>query len=310
MDRLAAMKVFVTAIDEGSLGAAARRVGRSNAAVTRAITFLENHVGAKLLHRTTRIMRLTEAGERYAPVCRRVIDELEEADASVAGEHAAPHGLLTITAPVQFGTHILRPIVSGFLEAQPAVRVRYLLLDRPVDLVDEGLDVALRIAHLPDSSLIAIRLGEVRRVVCASPSYLAGKPAVREPADLTGHMCVAVTQTAQEETWTFPPATGGTTARTVRLKPRLAVNAIEAAVHAAVDGEGFTRVLSYQIESEVRAGRLLILLQDDEPPALPVHLVVPDGRLAIAKVRHFIDFAAPRIKAHLQTLPQNNQTNF
>jgi DNA-binding transcriptional LysR family regulator len=304
MDRLDAMRVFVTALDEGSLAAAGRRLGRSPAAVTRAVAFLENHVGVPLLQRTTRTMRLTEAGERYAAACRRVLADIEEAEMSAAGERAAPRGLLTVTAPVMFGTRILRPIVSAFLAAQPEVQIRYLLLDRVVSLIDEGVDVALRIAHLPDSALIAIRVGEVRRVLCAAPDYLARRPAIGEPADLSGHACIAVAQLSPNEIWSFPPSPGGTIARTVRVKPRLMVNSIEAAVGAAVDGEGVVRLLSYQIEREVRDGRLVVLLREDEPAPLPVHLVVPEGRLAIAKVRAFVDHSVAGLRAELARMGQ------
>ena len=297
MDRLDAMRVFVTALDEGSLAGAGRRLGRSPAAVSRAVAFLEEHVGVQLLHRTTRTMRLTEAGERYAFGCRRVLTDLEETDLSVAGIRAAPRGVLTVTAPVMFGTRILRPVVSAFLAAAPEVQVRYLLLDRPVNLIDEGVDVALRIAHLPDSALIALRVGEVRRVVCAAPAYLATRPAIAEPADLAAHDCIAVAQLGQADTWVFPPAAGGTSVRTIRIRPRLTLNANEAAVNAAVDGEGVIRVLSYQVERELRDGRLVVLLAGDEPPPLPVHLIAPEGRLAIAKVRAFVDFAVARLKA-------------
>jgi DNA-binding transcriptional LysR family regulator len=296
MDRLDAMRVFVAALDEGSLAGAGRRLGRSPAAVTRAVAFLEGRVGVQLLYRTTRALRLTEAGERYASTCQRVLTDLEEADISAAGERAAPRGLLTITAPVMFGTHILRPIVTAFLRREPAVRIRYLLLDRLVNLIDEGVDLALRIAPLPDSSLVALRIGEVRQMLCASPEYLARKPPIVAPADLAGHDCIAITQMGPNEVWTFPPSPGGRMARTVRIKPRLTVNADEAAVKSAVDGEGVLRVLSYKIDSEVRDGRLVVLLPDDEPPPMPVHLVVPEGRLAIAKVRAFMDFAAARLK--------------
>jgi DNA-binding transcriptional LysR family regulator len=296
MDRLDAMRVFVAALDEGSLAGAGRRLGRSPAAVTRAVAFLEGHVGVQLLHRTTRALRLTEAGERYASTCQRVLTDLEEADISAAGERAAPRGLLTITAPVMFGTHILRPIVTAFLRREPAVQIRYLLLDRLVNLIDEGVDLALRIAPLPDSSLIALRIGEVRQVLCASPEYLARKPPIVAPADLADHDCIAIAQMGPNEGWTFPPSPGGKMARTVRIKPRLTVNADEAAVKSAVDGDGVLRVLSYKIDTEVRAGRLVVLLPHDEPPPMPVHLVVPEGRLAIAKVRTFMDFAAARLK--------------
>jgi DNA-binding transcriptional LysR family regulator len=302
IDRLDSMRVFVTALNEGSLAAAGRRLGRSPAAVTRAIAFLESHVGVQLLHRTTRTIRLTEAGERYAAVCQRVLAELTEADMSAAGERAVPRGLLTITAPVMFGTYKLRPIVGSFLRTQPDIQIRYLLLDRLVNLIDEGVDVALRIAPLPDSAMIALRVGEVRRVLCASPVYLRSKPPITSPADLTDHDCIAVDQLGPETAWSFPPPSGGKATRTVRVKPRLIVNADDAAVKAAVDGDGVVRILSYKIDEEVRDGRLVVLLADDEPPPLPVHLVVPEGRLGIAKVRAFLDFATPRLKAEFATM--------
>jgi DNA-binding transcriptional LysR family regulator len=296
-DRLEAMRVFVTALDEGSLAAAGRRLGRSPAAVTRAIAFLEGHVGLQLLHRTTRNLRLTEAGERYAPVCQRVLTDLQEAEMSAEGDHATPRGVLTVTAPVMFGTRILRPIVGKFLRSHPEVQIRYLLLDRIVNMIDEGVDVAIRIASLPDSSLVAMQVGEVRRVLCASPDYLARKPVVTAPNDLADHDCIAVAQMTPNEIWSFPPAPGGRIARTVRVKPRLMVNADEAAVDAAVAGDGIVRIISYKIDREVRDGRLIVLLPDDELPRLPVYLVVPEGRLAMAKVRAFVDFVRPRLKA-------------
>jgi DNA-binding transcriptional LysR family regulator len=297
IDRLDAMRVFVTALDEGSLAGAGRRLGRSPAAVTRAIAFLESHIGVQLLHRTTRKMRLTEVGERYASVCQRVLTDLEEIDLAAAEDRAAPRGLLTITAPVMFGTHILRPIVGEFLRRHSAIQIRYLLLDRIVNMVDEGVDVALRIAPLPDSSLIALRIGEVRRVLCASPDYLADKPPILKPADLAGHDCIAVAEMNPTKIWSFPPSPGSRIARTVRVKPRLMVNADEAAVNAAVDGEGIVRILSYKIDRQIRDGRLMVLLPEDELPSVPIHLVIPEGRLSVAKVRAFVDFAVARLRA-------------
>lgn len=299
IDRLDAMRVLVTALDEGSLAAAARRLGRSPAAVTRAVAFLEGHVGAMLLHRTTRRLRLTEAGERYASVCQRVLAELQEAEVSAAGEVAAPRGVLTVTAPVMFGTHVLRPVVGAFLRSHPSVQVRYLLLDRMVNLIDEGVDVAVRIAPLPDSGLIAMPIGEVRRVLCAAPGYLARRPPITTVSDLAEHDCIAVAEMTPQEIWSFPPAPGGRIARTVRVKPRLMVNADEAAVKAALDGDGVVRIISYKVDAEVREGRLVVLLPEDEPPLVPVHLIVPEGRLTIAKVRAFVDFARPRLKAEM-----------
>jgi DNA-binding transcriptional LysR family regulator len=298
MDRLDAMATFVAVLDEGSLAAAGRRLGRSPAAVTRAIAGLEQRLGTRLLHRTTRRVKLTEAGESYAAACRRVLVELDDAARQVAGVRAAPRGVLTITAPLVFGRRILRPMLDDFLDGQPDVQGRLVLLDRPVDLVDEGMDLALRIAHLPDSGLVAIRLGEVRRVLCAAPAYLAAQTRIGEPADLSGHACILSAQAGQGDSWTFPAIAGGRP-RTVRIHPRLIVNGAEAAIASAAEGRGITRVLSYQITDEVKAGRLKTLLESCEPSPLPVHFVAPEGRLAVAKVRAFVDFAAPRLKAEL-----------
>ncbi|MGL4966354.1 MAG: LysR family transcriptional regulator [Inquilinus sp.] len=306
MDRIDAMRVFVSALDTGSLAGAGRRLGRSPAAVSRAIAFLENHVGVQLLHRTTRSIRLSEAGERYAAACRRVLTDLEEADMLAAGERAAPRGLLTLTAPLISGEDVLRPILDAFLDAYPAVSARLLLLDRPVSLVDEGIDAALRIAHLPDSTLVAVRIGEVRRVVAAAPSYLAQHPRIDEPADLAQHRVVSMTHFGIES-WSFPPAPGSTTARTVQFAPRLIVNSVRAAVASAAEGHGVTRLFSYHVAEEVQAGRLKIVLADAEHAPLPVHIITPEGRLSVPKVRAFVDFALPRLKARFARLtPEAN----
>lgn len=297
MDRLEAMRVFVGALDEGSLAAAGRRLGHSPPAVTRAINALEAHVGARLLDRTTRMIRLTEAGERYAAACRRVLVDLDEAALQAAGERAAPRGVLTLTAPVVAGTRLLRPLVDAFLDDHPAVQARLLLLDRVVSLLDEGIDLALRIAHLPDSSLIALRVGSVRQVVCAAPSYLAEHDTPREPADLAGHRCIAQIHPLAGEHWSFPPASEGGRPRQIQVRPRLLVNSVEAAIASAVEGRGLVRPLCYQVADEVRDGRLVLVLKDCEPEPLPVHLVAPEGRLSVAKVRAFADFALPRLKA-------------
>jgi DNA-binding transcriptional LysR family regulator len=301
MDRIDAMRVFVSALDTGSLAGAGRRLGRSPAAVSRAIAFLEDHVGVQLLHRTTRSIRLSEAGERYAAACRRVLTDLEEADMLAAGERAAPRGLLTLTAPLISGEDVLRPILDAFLDAHPAVSARLLLLDRPVSLIDEGIDAALRIAHLPDSTLVAVRVGEVRRVVAAAPSYLAQHPRIAEPADLAKHRVVSMTHFGIES-WSFPPVPGSTIARTVQFAPRLIVNSVRAAVASAAEGHGVTRLFSYHVGEEIRSGRLKIVLADAEPAPLPVHIITPEGRLAVPKVRAFVDFALPRLKARFARL--------
>lgn len=296
MDRLEAMRVFVAALDQGSLAAAGRRLRRSPAAVTRAIAALEAHVGVKLLHRTTRAITLTEAGERYAASCRRVLTDLDEADMQAAGERTAPRGLLTVTAPLIAGARILRPILDAFLDGQPAVQARLLLLDRVVNLVDEGVDAALRIAHLPDSSQVAIKVGAVRWVVCAAPDYLARSKPITQPADIASHNAIALGQLLPGDVWMFYGKDAAAKPRPVRITSRLSVNTIEAALGSVIEGHGIARVLSYQVQQELRDGRLIRILQDFEPPPLPVHIVAPEGRLAVAKVRAFVDFAVPRLK--------------
>ena len=301
MDRIDAMKVFVAALDEGSLAGAGRKLGRSPAAVSRAIAFLESHVGVQLLHRTTRSSRLSEAGERYAAACRRMLADLEEADILAAGERSAPRGTLTLTAPVLSGEEVLRPILDDFLDTYPAVSARLHLLDRPVNLIDEGVDVALRIAHLPDSSMVARRVGEVRRVIVAAPSYLAKHPPIDEPDDLAKQQIIAFSQFGVDS-WSFPPVNGSTIPRTVQFTPRLVVNTARAAAATAIEGRGVTRLLSYQVAEHVRDGRLRIVLRSDEHAPLPVHIVTPQGRLSVPKVRAFVDFVVPRLRAQFARL--------
>lgn len=289
------MKVFVAAVSEGSLAGAGRKLGKSPAAVSRAIAFLETHVGAELMHRTTRSLKLSEVGERYAVACRRILIDLEEADMTAAGERSAPRGTLTLTAPVAAGEEIVRPVLDAFMDKFPAVSVRLLMLDRPVNLVDEGIDVALRIAHLADSTLVALPVGEVRRVVVASPRYLARSRRIQRPSDLAEHQIVAMTHFGIDS-WSFPPTDGSTMTRTVQFTPRFVVNSIRAAVASAVQGRGVVRLFSYHLAREVAEGTLRIILADDEPPPLPVHLVSPHGRLSVPKVRAFVDFALPRLR--------------
>ncbi len=305
MDRLDAMLALVTTVDAGSLAAAARRLGRSPAAVTRAVALLEQRTGARLLHRTTRTVKPTEAGERYLSVCRRVLADLAEAELAASGEHTAPRGLLTVTAPVSFGRLHVRPVVDAFLATHREVQARLVLLDRVVHLVDEGVDVAVRIGALPDSSLVATRVGDVRRVTCASPSYLARHRAPTEPADLATHDCVSFSQTTPGEAWTFGARDGGR-AKQVRIRPRLSVNTAEAAVASAVEGHGVTCVLSYQVERELREGTLVRLLAPYEPTALPVHVVHGSATFVPARVRAFMDVLVPTLRetlTRIATLP-------
>jgi DNA-binding transcriptional LysR family regulator len=297
MDRIEAINVFLTALDEGSLAAASRRLKRSPAAISRAIAFLEAHVGAELLHRTTRSMVLSEAGGRYAIACRRILAELDEAEALVGGEHAVPRGILSISAPPISGEDVLRPILDDFLDAYPLVSARLLLSDHPVNLIDEGIDVAMRIAELPDSSLIATRIGtEVRRVVVGSPGYLSNRPRITEPADLATHEIIAFTNFGIDS-WSFAPAVGTKVSRVVYFRPRITVNTVRAARASAIRGRGLTRLYSYHIAEAVQCGELRVVLADAEHPPVPVHLLTPNGRISVPKVRTFIDFAAPRLRS-------------
>lgn len=295
MDRLDAMAAFLAILDAGSLAAAGRRLGRSPVAMTRALALLERRAGTRLLQRSTRAVRPTEAGERYAATCRRVLAELEEAELTAAGERASPRGLLSVTAPLMFGRLHVRPLVDAFLDTWPETRVRLLLLDRVVDLIDEGIDVAVRIGHLPDSEMIAVRVGEMRRVVCASPGYLRHYPPLGHPRELTAHRCIASPSGGSAGTWSF----AGDPPLRVRLDPRLTVNSADAVIDSAADGHGVTRVLSYQIERHLADGRLALVLERFEPPPLPIHLVYPEARLAAAKVRAFVDMASGRLRAAL-----------
>jgi DNA-binding transcriptional LysR family regulator len=296
MDRFEAMKVFVIAAEEGSLAAAGRRLKRSPAAISRAIASLEGRIGTELLHRTTRALKLSEAGDRYVVACRRVLADLEEADMLAAGDGATPRGLLTLSAPPIYGEEVLRPILDDFLDLHPLVSARLMLQDHSVSLVDEGVDVVLRIGQLPDSSLVATRVGaDVRRVVVASPAYLAAHPAIREPADLTRHAIIAFSNFGLDS-WTFPAEANSPVPRTVRFAPRLIVNSVRAAAASAAEGRGLTRLYSYHVAPLVQAGRLQVVLPEAEPPAVPAHLLTPEGRHATPKVRAFLDFAAPRLR--------------
>jgi len=300
MDRLDAMKVFVVTLDEGSLAGAGRKLGRSPAAVSRAIAFLEERVGTELLHRTTRSIKLSEAGERYAATCRRVLTELEDADVAAAGERAVPRGTLTISAPIISGEVVLRPILDAFLDEYPTVSARVMLMDRHVNLMEEGIDVALRIGHLEDSSMIALRVGEVRRVVVASPRYLKQHPRIEQPADLAKHQMITMAHFTNS--WTFAPAPGSSVPRTVQFTPRLMTNSTRSAVASAVSGLGVTRLFSYQVTGQVQQGELEVVLAACEDPPMPVHVISPHGRLALPKVRSFVDFAVPRLRTQFARL--------
>jgi DNA-binding transcriptional LysR family regulator len=299
MDRLDAMTAFVMTVDNAGLSAAARKLGRSPASITRALAFLEDSLGVKLLRRTTRSVKITEAGDRYLVVCRRVLADLGEAERVARGALDTPHGTLAVTAPVAFGGHFVRPLVDAYLDRYADVRVRLSLLDRVVNLVDEGIDLAVRIAHMPDSALIATKLGEVRRLVCASPKYLARHARPRAPRELGAHRCIAFSALTPTDTWTFGAGRGGGRSIHVKVRPGLIVNSAEAAIGSAIDGWGITCVLSYQAAAALREGRLVRLLEAHEGAPVPVHLVYPAGSITAAKVRAFVDLGVPRLRKDL-----------
>jgi DNA-binding transcriptional LysR family regulator len=295
MDRLETMRVFAAVAEAQGFAPAARRLRLSAPAVTRAVAALEDRLGARLLHRTTRVVRLTEAGTHFLADCKRILGELEEAEAAATGSHSELRGPLAITAPLMFGRLHVAPIVLDFLKRHPGVVARTLYLDRVTDLIEEGIDTAVRIGALPDSSLTAIRVGSMRRIICASPRYLRARGTPRAPADLAGHDAVAFGGTTPLREWTF----GAEGARqTVTPLVRLEVNSAEVAVAAATAGQGVTRVLYYQAARELRAGKLRVVLAEFEPPALPIHVVHAEGRRVAARVRAFVDFAAKRLRAN------------
>lgn len=298
MDKLRLMESFVRIVDEGSLTAAARRQGTSLAATVRGLAALEGHLGVRLLNRSTRRIALTDEGRGYLERCRRILAEVGEAEAALNARIDRPEGRLTLTAPVMFGRLRLAPVVAEFLAAHPAMSADLMLLDRVVDLLEEGIDLALRIGRLPDSSLVALPLGSLRRIVCASPAYLAraGRPA--HPAELAGHRCIRFSGLPGGEEWRFPEATGAVT-----VSGPLTTNQLDVAVDACISGLGCGRFLSYQVSAALADGRLQALLVDFEPPPVPVNLVYPHSRLVSARVRAFVEFARPRLQAVLAALP-------
>jgi len=287
MDRLDELAVFIAVLDTGSLAAAARKLRRSPPAVTRALSTLEARVGARLIERTTRRLAPTEAGRRLAEHARTVLSGYEDALGNLSG--APPSGLLRVTAPLVFGRRHVMPLVTAFLDAHPAVRIELVLSDRSLDLIEEGMDVAVRIGHLPNSGLVVRHVGEVRRVLVASPDYLARRVPPRDPADLIDHHVIFTPGRSTLLEWRFLRAGRE---QAVRLRPRLVVNEIESMLSAVRAGYGIGRALSYQVADDLKAGRLVRLLPAFDPPALPIHLVVPSAQHMAPKVRAFLDHAA------------------
>lgn len=307
MDRLHELEVFVAVADSGSFARAGVRLRLSPPAVTRAVSALEDRLGARVFNRTTRSLAITDVGQRFLANARRILTDLDTAEKEAIGETASAQGQLTITAPVTFGRSALTPVVCAFLNAHPRVSVSVLLLDRITNLVEEGIDLAIRIGPLPDSSLVAKKVGTVRRILVASPGYLArcGKP--RSPDDLRRHSMIAFTGLMPNREWRYADGKRG---NSVSFAPRFEINDAVASIAAAEMGDGITIALSYMVADQIRAGRLVSVLDGFAPPHVPVHLIHPQSRLISPKLRAFVDFAAPRLREALERLsiPGENAT--
>lgn len=292
------MTLFVAVVEAGSLAAAARQHGRSPAAITRAVAFLEQHAGEKLLLRSTRKLSLTAAGERHLAIWREVLTKLREIEPE---RSAGPlHGRIVLTAPELFGRLKVMPIVESFLRQHPQVAARVLMVNRVVDLVGEGVDLAVRLASLPDSTMTAIRVGEVRTLVCAAPDYLAWAGSPATPKDLNRHECIGLNAEGDGELWPFDVTSDqGRRVRSERVHTRLSINNMAAAIDAALRGHGVIRARSYQVAEHIAAGRLVRLLSRFEPAPTPAHLVFHPDRAKGGALRAFIQYAVPLLKREL-----------
>ena len=288
MDRLDAMSLLVAAVDTGSLSGAGRKLGVPLPTVSRKLADLEAHLQTRLLIRSTRRLSLTEAGVAYLAAARRILEQVSDAERAAAGEYETPRGELNVTAPLAFGRIQVLPVVNAFLADFPEIKVRLQLSDRYLQLIDEHIDVAVRVGALPDSSLVATRVGVIRRVICASPAFLAVYGTPHTPADLADLPSVA-----------FEGVLAGAPTRPAPGRVRLGVNTADAAVEAAVAGVGFVQVLSYQSARAVAAGALQLVLRDFEPEPIPVSLVHAGQTLLPLKTRRFLDFAVPRLRRSL-----------
>jgi DNA-binding transcriptional LysR family regulator len=289
MDRIDAMQAFVAVADLKGFAPAARKLGLSPSGVTRLIAALEDRLGARLLQRTTRQVALTDVGARYLERVRRILADVEEAEGSVQAERTRPSGRLVVSAPIGFGRLHVSPVMSAYLTRYPEVSGELRLTDRIVNLVEDGVDLAVRIGHLPDSTLVARHVGEMRRIVVASSGYLRRRGEPRTPQAIASHDTIQFGATAASPDWQF--VENGTEIR-VACTPRLITNSADAAIQHAEQGGGLTRVLAYQAAEAIKGGRLRIVLRKFEQPPLPIHIVYPTSRLLSAKVRTFVDLVA------------------
>lgn len=301
MDRFESMSAFVAVVEAGSFSAASRKLGMPLATVSRKVSELEDQLRVQLLTRSTRHIALTEPGRQFFETSRRLIEELGEAERLATGEYRAPKGELVVSAPVVFGRLYLTPIIVEFLKAYPEVDVELRLSDSVAHLLEDHVDVGLRIGELPNSGIMAVRAGEVRHVVCASPTYLKRRGTPKLPQEIESHDCITFLALHAANSWTFK---AGKKTEKVAVRSRLSTTTAEAAVDAAIADAGITRLFCYQVSKPINDGKLKLLLRNYEPTPVPVHLVYPSGRMVPQKLRAFLDFALPRLKAKLTFDPQ------
>ena len=305
MDRFQEMQIFMAVAEAEGFAAAARRLNISPPSVTRAIAGMEERIGTQLLSRTTRSLHLTEAGQRYLEDCRRILSELDEAEEAAAGSYSTPCGHLTVTASVLFGELFIAPLLADYLDQFPSVNLNALLVDRVVSMADEGIDVAIRIGHLHESNQHAIKVGEVRQVICGAPAYFERNGRPQHPAELSVANIVMSSASHLLSDWQFMKDGN---ALSFRFEPRLVVNANQAAINIACQGWGITRVLSYQVAGHVANGGLEVVLQAFEPPALPIQVVYQKNQRVPAKVRTFVDFLVDRLGQNMALRPVEKST--
>lgn len=293
MDRLEAMSIFISVVESGSFSKASKKINMPLPTLSRKISELESHLSIRLLNRTTRSLELTEVGQSYLAFCKKIIEDVSEGEKSVSGEYSAPKGKLVITAPAVFGRLHVLPHIYEFLKAYPDIDVQLLLSDRNLDLLEEHIDVAIRIGKLQDSTMMAKKIGEIHKVVCASPEYLKKFGVPRNPKELMGHNCIGIENLKTVDSWSFKFKK---TKLTIPIRSRLTVTSVEAGLDSAVSGLGITCILSYQIETLVKEGKLKIILKEYESDSWPVHLVYVSNKNLPRKTRAFLDFVPPRIK--------------
>ena len=294
MDRLHAMETFVQIVDKGSLTAAADALDTSLPSVVRVLASLERHLQVRLLNRTTRRMHLTDEGARFLERCRAILSQVREAEAALGSRGGEPQGKLAITAPVVFGRRYITPIVNAFVRRYPKVNIDLLLVDRFTNLVEEGLDVAVRVGELPDSSLVAVPVGQARRVICASPDYLRRQGKPRVPQDVAAHRCVRFTGVAPRDEWDFRM---GRREVAIPITSVVSCNQIDSALQACIDGLGLGMFFSYQVASHRKAGELKYVLEKFEAEPRPIQVIFPHSKLLSAKVRTFVDECVAQLRS-------------